>query len=52
MEGIIQCAQRHEVNITVLSAFGHVSNVTLRVLNFPLEGPFHMLDTQSVVQCE
>jgi hypothetical protein len=42
VEGIIQCAQRREANITVLSASGHVPNVTLRALNFPLEGPFYM----------
>ncbi|WJX76913.1 hypothetical protein P8452_60277 [Trifolium repens] len=35
VEGIIQCAQRREANITVLSAFG-------RGQNFPLEGSFHM----------
>jgi hypothetical protein len=42
VERIIQCAQHREANITVLSASGPVSDVTLQAPNLPIEGPVYM----------
>jgi hypothetical protein len=42
VERIIQCAQHRGANITVLSASGPVSDVTLQAPNLPIEGPVYM----------